>query len=434
MGNPNPYALIKPKPVKVRIKKPVLIGLALLWLLTIDFFTRVPAGPVSVSGALTLAGAMLCLFAIPRLLAARAKRAGGIKGTKLNGRGKVPIVLTLFILYALVRLIMLPEAEGLQNVAVYTTFVVAIGLTSMQISSDASFLLMRWMRYVAVIASLAYLLTFLAGVQIYSDRAYALTGLVFLAILIPHKPGNRLYRLAPFLVAGTIALSLSRTATAIALVLLVFLSVRGRRGYRMVLSGIMAGTAVSLAYWLFTSYAPLRDRFLGGDNGASIGNVELNTSGRTRLWEITQHSAEQHPEFGRGPGSATALIKPMFRDISHPHNEYLRLFHDFGYVGAALFIIGMLLLLTRVWRRAHHSENPVHWAAVLGLLSVMAAALTDNVIIYPFVMVPLGVLVGASLGLPVETRPQREVATRVPYISPAYKRLQAETTAAKPLG
>lgn len=417
--------LIKPKPVKVRVKKPALSGLAILWLLTIDFFTRVPAGPVSVSGALTLAGALLCLFLVPVVFA-------GAKGTESRMRGKVPIALALFILYALARLIVSPETEGLQNVAVYTTFAVAIAATATQISSEASLVLLRWMRYVAVISSIVFLVTFLAGVQIYSERAFALTGLVFMAILIPHKPRNRLYAVAPFLVAGIIAFSLSRTATAIALVLLVFLSVRGKRGYRMLFSGILAGSAVSLAYWLFTSYAPLRDRFIGGDNGASIGNIELNTSGRTRLWEITQQSAEQHSAFGGGPGSATALIKPMFRDISHPHNEYLRLFHDFGYVGATLFIIGMFMLLARVWRRALYSANPVHWTAVLGLLAVMAAALTDNVIIYPFVMVPLGVLIGASLGLPVDPRPRPEEKVLVPYVSPAYKHLQKRDSV-KPL-
>ena len=40
-----------------------------------------------------------------------------------------------------------------------------------------------------------------------------------------------------------------------------------------------------------------------------------------------------------------------------------------------------------------------HVAAVLGLFSVIASMFTDNSIAYVFVMAPLGVMVGASLGL-----------------------------------
>ncbi|MCU1518487.1 MAG: O-antigen polymerase, partial [Pseudarthrobacter sp.] len=143
------------------------------------------------------------------------------------------------------------------------------------------------------------------------------------------------------------------------------------------------------------------------------------------LWEMTLRSAEQNPLFGNGPGTASALISASFRNISHPHNEYLRLFHDFGYIGAVLFVLGTLILLLRTFRRAQNSDNPIHWAATLGILAVLAAALTDNVIIYPFVMAPLGLIVGASIGLPVEAKAPKAAKAKRAYISPAYKRLQA---------
>lgn len=127
--------------------------------------------------------------------------------------------------------------------------------------------------------------------------------------------------------------------------------------------------------------------------------------------------------FGNGPGTASVLISASFRNISHPHNEYLRLFHDFGHVGAVLFVLGLLSLLWRTASRARHSSDPIHWSALLGILAVIAAAFTDNVIIYTFVMIPLGLLVGASLGLPVGAESPKEVRPRQPYISLAYKRL-----------
>lgn len=35
-----------------------------------------------------------------------------------------------------------------------------------------------------------------------------------------------------------------------------------------------------------------------------------------------------------------------------------------------------------------------HWAAVMALLSVVLLAITDNVIVYQFIMMPVGVIVG----------------------------------------
>lgn len=379
--------------IELETKSPFLLTLALTWMLTVDSLTRVSLGPLSASGVMTLAGGVLCLLLTPVILA--TKRRPGY----LRRDSGIPLVLMLFMAYAIVRLALSPSAEGLQNVAVYSSFVLAMGVTCVQITATGADRLARNMRYIAVVVSLVFLVSFVAGITVYSERAYALVGLIFMAILIPHRPRRIAYRAAPFLVAGVIALSLSRTATVIALVMLVFLSVRGKRGFRLLRSALLAAVAAGAAFWLITYYAPFRDRFIGGDNAASFGNVELNTSGRSVLWEMTIRSAEANPLFGNGPGSATTLISAAFRNISHPHNEYLRLFHDFGYLGAALFVIGVVLLIARTVKRALHSDHPIHWAALMGLLAVVAAAFTDNVIIYPFVMVPLGVIVGASAGL-----------------------------------
>lgn len=380
-------------PRKSGAKVPVLSGLAIAWMVTVDSLTRFSLGPLSASGALTLAGAAGCLALLPVVVTAKLSRG------YTRRESAVPLSLAIFVVYAIFRLAVSPSADGLQNVAVYSSFVIAAAITCAQITPAGATRTARLMRCTAVAVSLVFLLSFLAGITIYGERAFALTGLIFMAVLIPHKPRKVIYRAAPFFVAAVIALSLSRTATAIALVMLVFLSIRGRRGFRLLRSGVFAGLAVSAAYALITYYAPFRDRFIGGDNGASIGNVELNTSGRTVLWDMTIRSAESNPLFGNGPGTATTLISSAFRNISHPHNEYLRLFHDFGYTGAGLFVLGFVLLIVRTLQRAVRFDHPIHWAALLGLLAVASAAFTDNVIIYPFVMVPLGILVGASAGL-----------------------------------
>jgi hypothetical protein len=55
----------------------------------------------------------------------------------------------------------------------------------------------------------------------------------------------------------------------------------------------------------------------------------------------------------------------------------------------------------RAWARADHegSEEALpHLAVFLSLLAWILGMITDNVIAYIFLMAPLGVVVGASLG------------------------------------
>ena len=91
----------------------------------------------------------------------------------------------------------------------------------------------------------------------------------------------------------------------------------------------------------------------------------------------------------------------MFGTITHPHNDYLRLFHDYGFAGLGLFCVGYFYMIVRTFRSALRSSEPMHWSAALGLAAVAIAAITDNVLIYPYAMIPLGVVVGASLALPL---------------------------------
>lgn len=370
-------------PLPTRVTLPWIAFLGLAWLLAGDFLTHLSLGPISVSGAVTLAGGILCLLLWPMLLA---------------GEQRVPLVLHLFLGYALLRLFLSPAAEGIQNVAVYSTFIAVLGLTAATVTPESAALLGRYTRGVGLTVVALFLVASVAGFQLYGNRSFALSGLLVMAALVPHRPGNLLFRIAPFVVLGTLALSLSRTATFVALVLLAFLPVRGERGFRPLRVGVMVAVAVAIGYWLVTAFEPFRERFLLGD-ASGVGGFTLNTSGRSVLWEITLRSATEAPLFGYGPGAANALISSMFSNIGHPHNDYLRLLLDLGWIGLLLFTVGMLQLLVRAWRAARATGEPTHWTAVLAALAVLAAAITDNTIVYPFVMAPFGMLLGASLGL-----------------------------------
>jgi O-antigen ligase len=200
------------------------------------------------------------------------------------------------------------------------------------------------------------------------------------------------------------ALSLSRTSTLVGGVLLVFIVLRGKRGRRLFKSLFMLLAAVLSLYMLVVHYAPFRDRFLVGDNALQVGGLEISTQGRAMLWKLLLSLSSDNWLLGQGIGSSGRLIAEYLPagqsdSIGHPHNEYLRLYVEFGIVGLALFVVGYLALVWRIFRSAKRTDHPLHWAAFLALVGIGLSAITDNPFVYPFVMLPLGSLAGLSLAL-----------------------------------
>ncbi|MCS4275677.1 hypothetical protein M2390_000838 [Mycetocola sp. BIGb0189] len=429
--SPAVSAEVVPALPKARTPWIVLLACAIAALINIPAAWAV--GPVNASAAITLLVAVGFIACIPLLLR-RPTRDRRLRGATVLGsagtlhsarsvaatrRARVlPISLGLFLVYAGGRLMMDPAIEGIQNVAVFTMFILGIAFAAQGVTLERAARALQALRWTGVIVATLYFVTLAIGTQLYTARALALSALILLAPAIAMPASGLIMRLSPFLITGAIVSSLSRTASVIAVTLFAFFVVRLRRGNRLLLAIITLSIALVGVWLLVTTYEPLRERFLEGDNAADFGGLTINTSGRSVLWEMTLDSAAQSPIIGNGAGSASALISAHFTNISHPHNEYLRLYHDYGVIGLALFVWGFAALLGRVGRRAAHSDNPIHWAALIAMVAVALAATTDNVIIYPFVMLPLGALVGLSLGLPGEVavstpNPKKRVPARV---------------------
>lgn len=122
------------------------------------------------------------------------------------------------------------------------------------------------------------------------------------------------------------------------------------------------------------------------------------------MWETTLDSYRTAPWFGKGAGSVEELIERHYPGLGHPHNDYLRILHDAGLVGFLLWVGGFLALIWKTWRgwlvaAPGDPAGRVHLAAGLALVAVALGMLTDNVIVYIFVMAPVAVVVGTSLGL-----------------------------------
>jgi O-antigen ligase len=387
-------------PGRLGLSWTLLAAVAVLWQLLADLPDRLEVAGVSASAVLTVLclglAAALVLKAVAPLLA----RGVSWHQVRTASRGYLLVPLWLFVGLSAVTLVLHPTFEGCQNVAVYGAFVLGTMATcylSRDYPAEAFLLPMR-------AAGLAMCLVYLAisvvagpgqGV-VYGARTVGLAAIVAAAVTMAVSE-SIVWSLVVVLAA---VVSLSRTSTgAVILLGCLALALAGpavKRGRRVVT--FLAGSGLAVAA-LIIAVPPFRDRFLGGDNGIRVAGLHLNTSGRTALWSYTWDSAMQHRWFGGGAGNAEIIVMQKF-DVNHPHNDYLRMFNDFGLVGLVLFLAAFAMIGVVIWRRLSHDDDPIHVAAFLALVGFAICALTDNLVVYPFVMVPLAVLLGLSLRQP----------------------------------
>ena len=154
----------------------------------------------------------------------------------------------------------------------------------------------------------------------------------------------------------------------------------------------------------------LRERFLTGDVSLKIGSLAINGSGRAAYWRVTIDSFRESPIWGHGAGSSEGLIESYFAEMRHSHSDYLSVANDYGLIGVALWVAAIGTLLTnvfRAWRRADRTGNPnakIHLAALLALVAFVFEMSTDNAMVYIFVVAPLALLIGTSLGVSSPSR------------------------------
>lgn len=398
---------------------PFTVTVGAFWLLLVDAPRLIKLGPVTLAGAFTLLIACLTICLLPGYVlrsAVQIQTPGGAPAPS----SRIPWAMwgyVLFVLgsFTLTALDVGISSESVQNACVYVLFVGAIAFAaaakSLALVSRAWDLmrnLSTWFAYIALVISGVERILYPGSVDnsrfIFTPRSMAMVGLIALAVVIPGTPRNSWVKYAPFALVAAMALTLSRTSTVIGLAMLVFFVLRGKRaaagkpGGRLFKGLLMFGAVALSAYALIVYYTPFRERFIGGDNAWDFGEVSISTQGRARVWELLLSNSYDSWLFGHGAGSASQLVGELTR-LNHPHNEYLRLYFDFGIVGLSLFVVGYVLLAWRILRNARRTDHPLHWAAFIALIAIALVAVTDNPFVYAFIMIPLGSLAGLSLAL-----------------------------------
>jgi O-antigen ligase len=308
----------------------------------------------------------------------------------------------------------------IQNLLVYALFVGLILLSaieSFEAPMQPPWYITQGFLRAAQLTALLYGTSLLVGGLgtdlVMGARSFALFGIVGVAWCLAswryRSPGQSgLWAIG---LTALVALSFSRTATVICLLLFPLSQLSFRDSKSVMRVGLWMGLIALIAYLSFNYVQPIRARFTETGDSGQLGGVQVNTSGREPIWQAVMASSSQSPWIGKGPGSVAIPVTQVNSVAAgHPHNDYLRLLHDYGYIGLGLWIAGYATLLLQSWRywiwADHHDRAAahVHSATCLALMGVALAMLTDNVVVYWFVMAPLGMLVGASIGLGLARR------------------------------
>lgn len=139
----------------------------------------------------------------------------------------------------------------------------------------------------------------------------------------------------------------------------------------------------------------------GGDAAIEIGGYTINTSGRWYMWGIVSESVLDSPWFGHG-----RAIPDEMQGIErwgHPHNDYLRILHQLGITGFALWMIFIVANIYSSIKCARSTANinirVLSRTTFFSLIGISIVMLTDNAIVYSYVIYPLSALIGFVLSV-----------------------------------
>jgi hypothetical protein len=196
---------------------------------------------------------------------------------------------------------------------------------------------------------------------------------------------------------GIIIVTHSRIATVVMLLLPIINPTT--HGLRRRLTAVGCVAIVGLGLLATPAF---QERFFAGENkGVSdIVSGDFDSAGRFDAWPIILDEAQKRPLLGHGVGTTQELVTQIWPDMTHPHNDYLRLGYEVGGVGMAVFLTVFLAQFVGLAVRVRRTTGVVRQAFVaawLGLAAFLVAACTDNPITYSLLfMDPIFALMGAA--------------------------------------
>jgi O-antigen ligase len=150
---------------------------------------------------------------------------------------------------------------------------------------------------------------------------------------------------------------------------------------------ILIGVAI-LAFLVFNTERVQNKMFYSGEGTVfdlSLDNPDFKTSGRTFIREAMQEEIKDSPWFGHGANASEEFVVELTGGLTHPHDDYLRLAFDYGYVGTLVFIGCLILQTLHALRAGYRGAGAAHLFLIAGAGAFIPFALfmaTDNIILY----------------------------------------------------
>ncbi|MFC5999900.1 O-antigen ligase family protein [Quadrisphaera sp. GCM10027208] len=384
----------------------VLGAFAVAFLATADLPTRVTLFEQSGTAYLVGGLAYFLVIVAAGLLAVRLRLDLSTQAGVLRSGRTVPIVMWWLLAWGAISLILHGAPAGeetVQTILCLWLFVVGMWYVAHTTTSRGIVQTERWYPRAGWMLALFYGISLVVygfgSDEFIGRRSFGMVAALLIAWLAGQWTHLRpVHRLLSFILLAETALSGSRTATAIAFVVFAAASLSKTAKTGQLIFRVVAGIAAFAAAVLY--YQPLQDRFSTGDLSLVAFGIPINVEGRVVLWAGLLRYGEVAPWTGQGLGASQAIVRDLTSGrINQPHNEFLRLWVDLGYIGLGLVLLGLITLAARIWWlvRIDTDHRPTHASALLMLAALIAFFATDNPLVYIFAIIPTAVTVGQSL-------------------------------------
>ena len=197
---------------------------------------------------------------------------------------------------------------------------------------------------------------------------------------------NRKSSLIPWILGAAIpVIALTRTAITVAgtTIPFTFASLKIRK--RLIFLTIIAAVGVTVFY----TERVQRKMFYSGQgtiNDVRIGNPDLFTAGRSHLWDHLEEEIKIKPVWGHGSNASELFVLSMtWGTLTHPHNDWLRLLYDYGFVGTSVFVFCMIIQILHLLKgskQALPESRILIFAGASSFLPFVLFMFTDNIILY----------------------------------------------------
>ncbi len=153
---------------------------------------------------------------------------------------------------------------------------------------------------------------------------------------------------------------------------------------RALIISLMAIIGVSLFY----SERIQRKMFYSGHGtfaDISLDNPDFRMTGRNTILKVMKAKLSESPWFGHGANASEPLVRSITYGLTHPHDDWLRLMYDYGYVGTFVFAACMSAQILHAFKRARRSTGEIGVLFYVGAASFIPFVMlmfTDNIIMY----------------------------------------------------